>query len=75
MIKRDIFIVDHITRLSYREVNPRLMEDITITIKNTCKYRGKIERRKQKKVALRTLEEKNVALRTQRKKKKTWTTL
>ena len=48
MIKRDIFIVDHITRLSYREVNPRLMEDITITIKNTCKYRGKIERRKQK---------------------------
>ena len=48
MIKRDIFIVDHITRLSYREVNPRLMEDITITIKNARKYRVKIERRKQK---------------------------
>jgi hypothetical protein len=48
MIKRDIVIVDHITRLSYREVNPRLIEDLTITIKNVRKYRGKIERRKLK---------------------------
>ena len=46
-MNKDIVIVDHITRLSYREVNP-LMEDITITIKNVRKYRGKIERRKQK---------------------------
>jgi hypothetical protein len=48
MIKRDIVILDHITRLSYREVNPRLMEDLTIKLKNVRKYRGKIERRKSK---------------------------
>ena len=48
MIKRDIVIVDHITRLSYTEVNPRMIEDFTITIKNVRKYRSKIERRKLK---------------------------
>jgi hypothetical protein len=47
-MNKDIVIVDHITRLSYREVNPRLIEDLTITIKNVRKYRGKIERRKLK---------------------------
>ena len=47
-MNKDIVIVDHITRLSYKEVNPKLMEDITITIKNVRKYRGKIERRKLK---------------------------
>jgi hypothetical protein len=47
-MNKDIVIVDHITRLSYREVNPRLIEDLTITIKNVRKYRGKIERRKSK---------------------------
>ena len=53
---KDIIIVDHITRLSHTEVNPRLIEDLTIhmgklmghQIKNVRKYRGKIERRKSK---------------------------
>lgn len=48
MIKRDIVIHDHITRLRHTEVNPRLIEDLTIQIKNVRKYRGKIERRKLK---------------------------
>jgi hypothetical protein len=47
-MNKDIVIVDHVTRLSYTEVNPKLLEDITITIKNVRKYRGKIERRKSK---------------------------
>ncbi len=45
---KDIVIVDYITRLSYKEVNPKLMGDITITIKNVRKWRNKIERRKLK---------------------------
>lgn len=45
---KDIVIVDHITRLRHTEVNPRLIEDITIQLKNVRKYRGKIERRKLK---------------------------
>jgi hypothetical protein len=47
-MNKDIVIVDHITRLSYTEVNPRLLEDLTIQVKNIRKYRGKIERRKSK---------------------------
>jgi hypothetical protein len=47
-MNKDILIVDHITRLSYKEVNPRLLEDFTIQVKNIRKYRGKIERRKLK---------------------------
>jgi hypothetical protein len=47
-MNKDIVIVDHVTRLSYTEVNPRLLEDLTIQVKNIRKYRGKIERRKSK---------------------------
>ena len=47
-MNKDIVIVDHITRLSYTEVNPRLLEDLTIQVKNIRKYRSKIERRKLK---------------------------
>ena len=47
-MNKDIVIVDHITRLSYTEVNPKLMDDITIKIKNVRKWRNKIERRKLK---------------------------
>ena len=47
-MNKDIVIVDHITRLRHTEVNPRLIEDLTIQIKNVRKYRGKIERRKSK---------------------------
>jgi hypothetical protein len=47
-MSKDIVIVDHITRLRHTEVNPRLLEDLTIQVKNIRKYRGKIERRKSK---------------------------
>lgn len=47
-MNKDIVIVDHISRLTHKEVSPRLLEDITIKIKNVRKYRGKIERRKSK---------------------------
>ena len=33
-MNKDIVIVDHITRLSYTEVNPKIIEDFTFTIKN-----------------------------------------
>ena len=33
-MNNDIVIVDHITRLRHTEVNPRLIEDLTIQIKN-----------------------------------------
>jgi hypothetical protein len=44
----NIIIVDHITKLSYKEVDPRIMEDFTIKIINVRKLRSKIERRKNK---------------------------
>lgn len=47
-MNKDIVIVDHITRLSYKEVNPRLIEDFTIQVRNIRKYRNRIERRKLK---------------------------
>jgi hypothetical protein len=47
-MNKDVVIVDHVTRLSYTEVNPRLLKDLTIQVKNIRKYRGKIERRKEK---------------------------
>ena len=45
---KEIVIVDHISRLTQTESNPRLIEDLTIMMKNVRKYRGKIERRKSK---------------------------
>lgn len=47
-MNKDIFIVDHITRLSYKEVNPRLMADFNLQVRNIRKYRNRIERRKLK---------------------------
>ena len=47
-MNKDIIIVDHITRLSYTEVNPKLIDNFTITMKNIRKYRNKIEKRKEK---------------------------
>ena len=44
MIKRDIVIVDHINMISQTEVT----ENFSIKMTNVRKYRGKIERRKQK---------------------------
>jgi hypothetical protein len=47
-MNKDIVIVDHITKISYKEVTSEWMEDLTIQVKNIRKYRGKIERRKEK---------------------------
>jgi hypothetical protein len=61
MIKRDIVIVDHIKTkqntqlleqvermISATKVDPDMLERLNIRVKNLRKYRGKIERRKEK---------------------------
>ncbi len=48
MDKKDIFIVDHISMISSTEVNPDILEKLNLHVKNIRKYRGRIERRKQK---------------------------
>lgn len=47
MIK-DIIILDHISLISSTEVNPRILEKLNLKVKNVRKWRGRIERRKQK---------------------------
>jgi histidinol phosphatase-like PHP family hydrolase len=47
-VNKDIVIVDHISKISYKEVTSEWMEDFNKKIKNLRKYRGKIERRKEK---------------------------
>jgi len=48
MIKREIVIVDHISMISSTKVDPDILERLNIRVKNVRKYRGKIERRKEK---------------------------
>jgi hypothetical protein len=48
MIKKDIVIVDHISMISATKVDPNMLERLNIRVKNLRKYRGKIERRKEK---------------------------
>jgi hypothetical protein len=48
MIKRDIVIVDHISMISGNTVNSDILEKLNIRVKNVRKYRGRIERRKEK---------------------------
>lgn len=48
MIKRDIVIVDHISMISANTVDPAILEKLNIHVKNIRKYRGRIERRKEK---------------------------
>ena len=48
MIKRDIVIVDHISMISQTKVNPDILEKLNIRVRNVPKYRGRIERRKEK---------------------------
>lgn len=48
MIKRDIVIVDHISMISATKVDPDMLERLNIRVKNLRKYRGRIERRKEK---------------------------
>ena len=47
-MNKDIVIVDHISMISATEVNPDILERLNLRVKNVRKYRGKIERRKQK---------------------------
>ncbi len=48
MIKRDIVIVDHINMISQTKVDPRMMENFSIKMTNIRKYRGRINKRKEK---------------------------
>ena len=48
MIKRDIVIVDHISMISATKVDPDMLERLNLRVKNVRKYRGRIERRKEK---------------------------
>ncbi len=48
MIKKDIVIVDHISMISATKVNPDILEKLNIRVRNVRKYRGRIERRKEK---------------------------
>jgi len=41
-------ILDHIILISSTEVNSRLIEKLNLKVKNVRKWRGRIERRKQK---------------------------
>jgi len=47
-MNKDIIIVDHISMISSTEVNPRILEKLNLKVKNVRKWRGRIERRKQK---------------------------
>ena len=48
MIKRDIVILDHISMISASKVDPDMLERLNLRVKNLRKYRGRIERRKEK---------------------------
>ena len=51
MIKKDIVIVDYFTKITTTEISDsgrQVLEKLNIRVKNIRKYRGKIERRKEK---------------------------
>ena len=48
MTKRDIVIVDHISLISQTKCDPRMMENFSIKMTNVLKYRGRINKRKEK---------------------------
>jgi len=48
MIKKDIVIVDHISMINATKVEPDVLEKLNIRVRNVRKYRGRIERRKEK---------------------------
>lgn len=47
-MNKDIIILDHISLISATDVNPRILEKLSLKVKNVRKWRGRIERRKQK---------------------------
>ena len=51
MIKKDIVIVDYFTKITTTEISDsgrQALEKLYLRVKNVSKYRGKIERRKEK---------------------------
>ena len=49
MIKRDIVILDHISWIKQvNGTNTDILEKLNLRVKNLRKYRGRIERRKEK---------------------------
>ena len=51
MIKRDIVIVDYFSKITTTEITDagrQALEKLNIRVKNIRKYRGRIERRKEK---------------------------
>jgi hypothetical protein len=51
MIKRDIIIVDYFSKITATEISDsgrQVLEKLNLHVKNIRKYRGKIERRKEK---------------------------
>ena len=52
MIKRDIIVLDHISMISKSKYQNNILEkfskDVYTIMSNSRKYRGKIERRKEK---------------------------
>jgi hypothetical protein len=45
---KDIVVVDHISKISYKDVTSEWMEEFNIKVKNVRKWRNKIEKRKLK---------------------------
>jgi len=48
MDKKDIIIVDHISMISQTKYDSSLIERLSIKVANIRKYRGRINRRKEK---------------------------
>ena len=51
MIKRDIVIVDYFSKITTTEITDagrQALEKLNIRVRNVRKYRGRIERRKEK---------------------------
>ena len=48
MDKKDIIIVDYISKISTRKIDADILEKLNIRVRNIRKYRGRIERRKEK---------------------------
>ncbi len=47
-MNKDVVLVDHITKISYKEVTSEWIEDFNKKVINLRKYRSRIERRKEK---------------------------
>jgi len=48
MDKKDIVILDHISMIGTSKINTSILEKLNLRVMNLRKYRGRIERRKEK---------------------------